>query len=989
MDSEECVRDPFSSEGLWRLSEFTLQCLQPLEALPWDERLPDLSGGVFRLPLDIFDKVAPRIPELDVFETSFGDPEPPLLPTLDTSSESQFETSFDHNEETEQTEDGHQPIDDIWAPDNILPNPDHEVSLNSWEKFLDRNHREQVTAYFSESGAKGFDAALAHQAAKNNSPERHLIVRNGVYFQALFRLGLGRGSRYFRYNEQHNTFEVVHDNLRISGLTSTALKAVTTDLIGCGTRMQKIRRFVDRIPVRSNELSTLSAFSSAAAVIIYTLEKQLARDASHIASLLQIKSLFAQCGDLVHVLANMVDAVQGAVSETQLISIVLERAAHFSQVFGQMEPLLRQVIARVMEPWLSYVETWVGFQPETSTSIELASSGRTFVFRETTDKHTFSSRATTVDYRFLPDMMPSFVPSDQAQLIFETGRSLRLLKRNHPQHPIASHATYGAESVKLDCAGTWFDIEKIQRKASEYEARLRAAILKYNRGEQLDTHAAATSLAPNPEMHSETDGAFELLDIDKASKTAGLLPDDAALSQSRLGRLIEEARPLHLESQHTQSHELSPELTSTPYLSLAPLLSSQAILIDYACLYMLFKEHHLRTHLTLQWRFQLLGDGFFTTRLFHALFDPEMTSGERKSGIVRTAVHTGLRLGTRSRDTWPPASSELRLVLIGLLDESSSSTTNTTNPTNNPQPNDTLSFSIRTLSPAATQRARNPHALEALDFLRLIYTPPTAVLATILTANALTKYDLLFKHLLRLQRMVSVATTLIRDATARTSLSGDPHNIYQRFRVEAQHFVLAVADYCCHVAVGAAWTRFQDRLARVEACLDRGDIDGAIDAAGGSVPRLREMHEAMLDEMLRAMMLSGEAELELALEQSDQSSAQEAQHDDNHHQLDKARRWLEACFTPILEFAPFSLVDGADGVRGPQAVEEVRRLYLLFRKQVAGFLACLKGVDGGGGGASGVEPLSSSLTGRRAWGREGPTSVFDHLLARLEVKAYY
>ncbi|RAH78244.1 hypothetical protein BO86DRAFT_450426 [Aspergillus japonicus CBS 114.51] len=978
MDSEEYVRDPFSSEGLWRLSEFTLQCLQPLEVLPWDERLPDLSGGVFKLPLDLFDKVAPRIPELDVFETSFCDPEPPLLPTLDTSSESQFGTSFDQSEETEQAEDGEQPPDDIWALDNTLHNPGHEVSLNSWEKFLDRHHRQPVTAYFSESGAKGFDAALAHQAAKNNNNlERHLIVRNNVYFQALFRLGLGWGSRFFRYNEQHNTFEAVHNKVRISGITYTALKAVTTDLIECGTKMQNIRRFVDRIPVKSNELSTLSAFSSAAAVIIYTLEKQLAKHASHIASLLQIKSLFAQCGDLVHVLASIVDAVQGAVSETQLISIVLERAAHFSQVFGQMEPLLRQVIARVMEPWLSYVETWVGFQPETSTSIELASSGRTFVFRETTDNHTFSSRATTVDYRFLPDLMPSFVPSDQAQLIFETGRSLRLLKGNHPQHPIASHATYGAESVKLDCAGTWFDIEKIQRKASDYEARLRAAILKYNRGEQLDTHAAATSFAPNLETDSETDGAFELLDIDKASKTADLLPDDAALSQSRLGRLIEEARPPHLESPHTQSHELSPELTSTPYLSLAPLLSSQAILIDYSCLHMLFKEHHLRTHLTLQWRFQLLGDGFFTTRLFHALFDPEMTSGERKSGVVRTAVHTGLRLGTRSRDTWPPASSELRLVLIGLLDESSSSTTTT----NHPQPNDTLSFSIRTLSPAATQRARNPHALEALDFLRLIYTPPTTVLATILTANALAKYDLLFKHLLRLQRMVSVATTLIRDATARTSLSGDTHNIYQRFRVEAQHFVLAVGDYCCQVAVGAAWTRFQDRLARVEASLDRGDIDGAIEAAAGSVPRLRAMHEAMLDEMLRAMMLSGEVE-----EYPDQSSqpppSLPQQHKNN--QVDKARRWLEACFTAILEFAPFSRVDGAEGVRGPHAVEEVRRLYLLFRKQVAGFLACLRGVEGRGG----VEP-DPLFTGREALGREGPTSVFDHLLARLEVKFYY
>lgn len=31
--------DPFR-EDLWRLSRFTLQSLQPLEALPWNEELP-------------------------------------------------------------------------------------------------------------------------------------------------------------------------------------------------------------------------------------------------------------------------------------------------------------------------------------------------------------------------------------------------------------------------------------------------------------------------------------------------------------------------------------------------------------------------------------------------------------------------------------------------------------------------------------------------------------------------------------------------------------------------------------------------------------------------------------------------------------------------------------------------------------------------------------------------------------------------------------
>ena len=40
MDQEDHTTDPFSSHGLWRVSKFTLQSLQPLEPLPWDEELP-------------------------------------------------------------------------------------------------------------------------------------------------------------------------------------------------------------------------------------------------------------------------------------------------------------------------------------------------------------------------------------------------------------------------------------------------------------------------------------------------------------------------------------------------------------------------------------------------------------------------------------------------------------------------------------------------------------------------------------------------------------------------------------------------------------------------------------------------------------------------------------------------------------------------------------------------------------------------------------
>lgn len=40
MDAVDCEPDPFSKEGLWKLSRFSIEALQPLEALPWNAALP-------------------------------------------------------------------------------------------------------------------------------------------------------------------------------------------------------------------------------------------------------------------------------------------------------------------------------------------------------------------------------------------------------------------------------------------------------------------------------------------------------------------------------------------------------------------------------------------------------------------------------------------------------------------------------------------------------------------------------------------------------------------------------------------------------------------------------------------------------------------------------------------------------------------------------------------------------------------------------------
>lgn len=890
--------------------------------------------------------------ELNVSADSF-ESDPSHDSTTDVSSETHVDANVEYPENaSDQTE-------DIWSLDLLNDGQSHKPTLRSWEIYQDPSFREPASAYFSESGARGFDAALVLQARNGKPRNSGRLVRNGVFFQALLQLGLGRSSMFFRYNAETRVFERLLDDIHVSGVSLPATNSLVGEMLQCGTEMQRVRTFVRNNPGKSNGISALSTVSSAAAAIMYTIEKHIATSSEHAVSLLQIKALFQRPGELVGALASMLDAIEEASSDAEVISIVFREVAYLSQMFAWMESLLHEIAVCVADPWLKFVETWVGLRPETPMSIEQVTNARSFAALEyLEDKRRMKLEPTRVDYSYRSDQMPSFIPADQAELIFETGRSLRLLKRSHPRHPIANRTVLrGADPPSLNCTVTWTDIERIQGRAHEYETRLRDEIHRYNIGKasrkETQSEPASECLDENPEDKTIAQ-SFELFDLEDKQHMTELFATPSSMENGKLGQLLDESNSRGPELPESN---FGPELASTLYLSLAPVISSQAHLIDFSCLHLLFKEHKIRYHLTLQWRFQLLGDGYFTSRLSHSLFDPGMRSGERKSGMVRTGIHAGLRLG--SRDTWPPATSELRLVLIGLLKECYSAYDGLRDSESSQLDKKSdlpggLSFGIRELTEEEIAKYRDPNAVGALDFLRLQYKPP-AVLETIITKRSLDKYDSLFRHLLRLIRMVSVVNGLIRDSTARDSLSGDTRNVFQKLRVDSQRFTLAVSDYCFHVGVGSTWQQFQDTLSRIERCLDRGDIDSTIEAAH-SVPWLRNYHEDILDQMLFALFLSK-----------------------RHAQ---AAMLLENIFHTILTFAPLSRMDGSSGVRHESEAAAVK-LYATFRKQTSAFVCYLRGLDGEKASSKSMSRSSTAFASMES------TSVFEHLLSRLDMKEYY
>lgn len=912
-----------------------------------------VTAGPFRNPLHILDKNDSLLYELNV-----SDIENSLILDIPTRSDEAVGTTTDEKKE-ETSPASPAETEDLWALHAISPESPSEKHLLSWDGFLDASFKEPVSAYLSEFGNKGFDAALSHQATVSGLENAGRIVRSDVFLESLFRLGLGWNSMFFQFNEQKRVFEKSIRDVRISGVSLTVVDGMIERVLRCGTDMQRIRRFVKANPMVLEQPTALSSVASAVSVLMHSLEKHLSRLLRRDMSLMQVQTMFERCGDLVGTLADITSAIERAPSESKVISVLLEKCDVHEQRVPWVGRVLHEIISRCTRPWLTLVETWIGVRSEKPLMAQLHQSKDSFVHVEQVESaSSYQTSSSAPEYVYRPDMMPSSVPADQAQLIFETGRALRLLKQYQPDHPISrDDVVESSQPPRLSCEFSWADIEKVQKKAAEYEQRLRREIVRYHAGDvsrsrpgtrhgegEKDEAPAVGDLA------SDVSHTFELFDLDDAEQTTKLLGSNTSM----------ESDPLHAApAEHdftdptavVAEMPFGPPLSSVLYLSLAPTLSVQAQLVDYSCLHLLFMNHNLRSHISLQYRFQLLGDGIFAARLSQVLFDPEMNSGERRKGVARSTVHTGLRLG--SRDTWPPASSELRLVLMGLLTECYAASEGRTVPPVQPETREKelpggFSFAIRELTGDELTRCKDPNAIEALDFLRLQYKPP-AVLESVITSQALHKYDRLFKYLLRLLRMIFVVNHLIYDSTARGSLSGDTRNVFQKFRIDAHRFVTTVHDYVFQVGVAVPWQRLEETLAKVETCLRHGDIDGTIEVAG-SLHRLRQYHEETLNQMLQRTFLS--------------------------KRYEQVNRLLEDIFGTILAFAPLSRLDGASGIRS-QNEKTVSHLHATFRKQVGAFVRFLREFDGG---------RASRFRGGT---RSSDAMVFEQLLLRLDFKAYY
>jgi len=838
-----------------------------------------------------------------------------------------------------------EPEEDVWETALEQGPANKNVLFYTWESFEKREQLESPTPYITEQGPEAFDATLVRDEELNNGKRRAgRILKGNVLLQSLWNLGLGRSSILFHFNSKLKTFEPAVPDGRASGLTLLAAQSLTMHFTHIGNTFLYLRSFAERTFSSAASIPAKVALATSVSSVLSSLEDTLGKQSAEIRSLMQLQHQFARPRDILMHVARMVDAVKHATTNEQLSSILHHRLLELEEGDEHLRQLSCQVLCQVARPSLELLGEWMGIRKEEESAPIWQRDSFVAVDDPTVDPSAF-------EYTYKSEMMPRFISPEDGNTIFETGNSLRFLKTQHPQHPLARLDGLAVQPPDMEWGFGWQDIETLSSKAKAYEDRLRRALLAYSAGLVDVTNPLPMQSAPEPASElpvavHDLDRYFEnsIESMNAAPKWAAqVLPDEL---QILMGSILNTT----MEEKNASSNTFSPPMSLASTLSFRPLITAQAKLVNAATVRLFFRSHQLRLHISLQRQYHLLGDGVFSSLLATALFDPNRESAERHKGKMRSGVQMGLQLG--SRKSWPPASSELRLALRGVLSASyySSALYQTTlaagvvklpslllNSRDNDELPGQLNFAIRNLTEAEQEKVMDPDALHALDFLRLQYVAP-APLNLVITTTALEKYDYIFKFLLRLLRMLFVVAHVPRSYKDTVS---------RQFRAEAYHFVITLTNYVFQTGIAEPWADFDNFVATVERRLDEEDKARELGVrVTEGVASLRDAHERCLDSILFALLLRKRQKKIMGL--------------------------VEDVFEHILLFAK---MQSAGAQHEQYGDETVKGLYAKLRGKIRVFLSVCRG-----------------LTGKQGYGKGRGTAEenqMERLVVAMEMNGYF
>ncbi|KAJ9658696.1 hypothetical protein H2198_003574 [Neophaeococcomyces mojaviensis] len=678
-------------------------------------------------------------------------------------------------------------FDNLWELAGSSENASKNF-LASWEQFINNGGGESDVKLFSEAGLPVTDIVNVNiWQSLERRPLRY--AKPDQLQHALINLILGHDSAFFKWDHSSTSFRHLVDNYALPGHTCEIIKNTCKLFENCGSSFRRINNLCQP---SSDQRPTSYAIRSSILKVLHAIESDLVGRSPRGLTLIRLTQVAQVYVEILTHIEGFLLSMSTQSNEAEVLTATVHSINDSWISKPHLRVLMTRLASRILRPAVSATEEQLGLS----------------VIQPTADA--------TQDWLF-SELMPS-----QHGKFLETIECLSAVQMHAPR--VAPILT---QPAKIEIVQQWMDIVGAQQTANELEQQAIKAL-----SWQMTPYVKAQASSLTAETAALTSDPFAVnfsLELVQASRMKFLDEHNSVITAiAAVFEPLETDIALGLSPLQALEH------------SVAPFLEVQHRISSYALMKTLFLEHDLVAHLDRLHAFQLLGNGLFAARLSRALFDAEQNSAE---GRRKTGLTAGLRL--EDREVWPPASSELRLVLRDLLSESSTDR----------RPNDvveSLSFAIRELSDAELELCRDLHSIYALDFLRLTYAPPNPILKLVITSSVLEKYDRIFKFLLVLLRMHSLTQNLITSSSLRSSVNASP--IYQKLCIRLHWFISSFIEYAFNVAIKIPWDHFSKTICRVHRHVSNSDYGESLSLAG-SIAQLRQLHEDTLDDILKSLLL--------------------------------------------------------------------------------------------------------------------------------------
>jgi hypothetical protein len=699
--------------------------------------------------------------------------------------------------------------------------------------------------FLSEAGPATFDAAY-------NFKGEQAILSRDYALQALKSLVLGRSSSLFQWSHATRAFQQIAGKTTLSGTSLPCSQDIIDELCAVGTALVVLRDFAVPHCPRNTPCSALVALQSCLLHILDAIEEAISGQLTEARTILQLQYAMTRPRNLLRLMVKLRTIVKVCTTNEAIISVVSDFVNENAELVPNFCHILRMVLSQVSIPWLEQLACDIGFHSSTDN---------------------LAGRPIDVESQHIDMRKFSFVEPRDAEIIEATKKALNIVQTHDPNNALVACVFGHNESPHASFVDLHLSRARISARAAKYKARMLESISQQRRRRVESENPRATSNpSTRPDYNGETNAQpWQLANIDELevlmSRELGVCEND---SSSILGRTVSLALKQSFDG--AVIHDIF-QTTPAPLERLRPFLEIQHRLVSGVVLRQVFRAHCFMDHLKLHRSFYLFGSGDFVAELSAALFSPELQSAERKRGAIPTSEQIGLRLGHGSGNNWPPASSELCLVLMGVLSRVAGmqAEQNKQHRLGRFDVQDGLNFAVRELPEAEIEQTLDMHSIHALDFLGLQYNAP-APLDQIITPEASKDYDSIFRFLLIAMRLLYITANLARSlAEPKGEMHDDgatrPQEVI-KFTHMAHHLVTVILSHFMDVGIAAPWQDLLNTIQSLERDLEwedqRGDYGARVHVG---LEWLHQTHIACLVRIRgRLFMRNKQQKIRVALE---------------------------------------------------------------------------------------------------------------------------